>query len=398
MLTDSVRTCALAGCDSPVPERPGRSVPTYCSASHRARAREARRAERHDAITEGGRHGTAGDTPSVPVRWQPAPSRITPVGPRRDGPASLAPRLKRQRTAVHRDMRRRALASLGAAGIMVAAGGFVVSSSTAEQAEQALAQLGTFAFSMESGYQWAYRANLTLASLNRQIDDLALADREWRELGRVGPNPPAVAELQSRLALLHQHRTVLLSQLAAWESLLRSQGDLAEAAERDGLRHALSTAVQNPVPDDPGRTTAVVSGVRDLGGHPQQPPLDARHHRVPAVLPRDGNADRPRADVGNAAPPGGRSGDELIGTVGGSAETTTATADDVGSDLTGGSGAGGSGPARSDAARSDAARSMQPGRMQSGRMRLGRRARRRRSPMVRRRPGTARPTRRSPTA
>ena len=315
---------------------------------------------------------------------------------------------------------------------MVAAGGFVVGSSTADQAQQALAQLGPFAFSMESGYQWAYRANLTLASLNRQIDELAFGRTgNGADSARVDPHPPAVAELESRLALLRQHRTVLLSQLAAWESLQRSQVDLAAAEAQ--LARADRALRESPV--DARSSPQVLAArqqlvaIRDLRreqrdakaaerepcGAPSRPPCRTRcrttrpttavagavHDLVTAgsrlaeakqrqvsCPPRDGNADRPRADVGTAAPPGGRSGDELIGTVGGSAGDDTATADDVGCGPNGRVWAGGSGPSPVGCRRAGR-RPAGCSRSEATPVRRGRvaAARRRRSPMVRSVPG-----------
>jgi hypothetical protein len=44
LVVDNARRCALPGCDEPIEDIPGRPPRRYCTAAHRAAARQARRA------------------------------------------------------------------------------------------------------------------------------------------------------------------------------------------------------------------------------------------------------------------------------------------------------------------------------------------------------------------
>ncbi|MBW3615893.1 MAG: hypothetical protein KY439_11395, partial [Actinobacteria bacterium] len=46
-MDDDTRQCALPGCSAPIESAPGRPERRYCSAAHRAAARQARRASAH---------------------------------------------------------------------------------------------------------------------------------------------------------------------------------------------------------------------------------------------------------------------------------------------------------------------------------------------------------------
>ncbi|MBW0125912.1 hypothetical protein I4I79_32160, partial [Pseudonocardia sp. KRD-176] len=49
-MSESVRRCALPGCDESIEDLPGRPPRRYCTAAHRSAARQARRA----AVQAGG--------------------------------------------------------------------------------------------------------------------------------------------------------------------------------------------------------------------------------------------------------------------------------------------------------------------------------------------------------
>ncbi|OJY45183.1 hypothetical protein [Pseudonocardia sp. 73-21] len=356
-MDDYVRRCALPGCDVPIDDIPGRPARRYCTAAHRAAARHARRAsmqpDQQERLAETlpwlrepdpepvlVRPSAAHAEPERTVRV-PAPRAVSPAG--RGLAARLGDRLPR---------RRRAIAVIGAAGIL--AGGYAVTSSQSTEVAGPVAQTPQG----ESSDGWAARAQVTLTSVDRQLDTIAQTEAAWNampEHATVG-TPAAVAELMDRKALLERRKAALQSQLDTYRALARTKADLelseqnldavekalkdapttgavtspdeasalaalqeqrdlrirqrdAKKLELAGIEGNVEKAARAPLPDDGQQTTVVSEKVLDVihnggrdGGRPTSPTPGPRRPEVLASG-REGEQGQERQATTTSAPP-----------------------------------------------------------------------------------------------
>ncbi len=333
------RRCALPGCYVVIEtETDGRPQRKYCTAAHRAIARQARR--------EGANRSAAAPPLMLPELPLP-PLAPTPEA----GPA----RRRRQRTEAA-GRRARATAVLGSAGLLVTGGTLMVSSSPPGVASVSAAPW--LAADPESEQQWVEEARVSLASLDRQLEEVGQAEQTWQAMPEEsrGPQPPAtVRALAERKSLLQQQRTSIASELASYESMsevkdsltaterhvasldraladvprnrslsvaeveatrrlseqraMRERQRSAQREELDGLRDSLHEAMSTPLPRDDSATRSITSAVRDLVGAPRRPGRDTAPgrrsgdpDRRPDITAQRGRVDPGRQDVGNGAP------------------------------------------------------------------------------------------------
>ena len=362
---DETRRCALTGCEVPIESVPGRPERRYCSAAHRAAARRARRAATapvpaaaslgdslpwlHAVQCDGSppRHDAPGGSPSggpvsggrLPVA---APVAAGPTAP--GGPGGRA----RSGSSSPLAGRRRALALVGAAGIL--AGGYAVvvvhdpAPSSPLPARSALPDADA----------WAARARVTLASLSEQLDVIAEAEQAWArtpESRRAGRPPAQIREMRAHRAELERQQVLLKVQLQDYGSLpeVRSEVVAAERMLRDAeraladapplsqrtpeqdatiaelterrdraqarledkraelvsLEQDVAGAAARPLPEPAERTERVTERVFDVvdGENRPERPLDPIPPRPEVVAGREGQDGKPRADVDNSAPP-----------------------------------------------------------------------------------------------
>ncbi len=236
---------------------------------------------------------------------------------------------------------------LGAAGLLVGGYAIVVSDPVAPRA--APVQAAPVDRTKED---WAARAQVALASVNRQLDTIAQTEETWNRMPlsmRSGTPPVPVQRLEERKSLLQRRQAMLQSQLAAYRSLEQTADELTQAeqylatvekaladvpppaqrtseqtalaeqrdmrvrqrdAKREELRSldaGVQSATRSPLPDDAPQTTAVSDEVLVLvahqrdGGPPPAGPTTGRHPA--AVGGRDEEVTRPRIDVDTSGPP-----------------------------------------------------------------------------------------------
>ena len=330
----------------------GRPERRYCTAAHRAAARQARRA----ALQTGQRDRPDPLAETLPWLREPAdPARPTAevAAPTEATAAEPAP-ATRTAASGPRDRRRppgprgRALAMLGVAGIL--AGGYAA---TDTQPEPSPAPVRATPEG-ETADAWAQRATVALTSVNRELDVLEQADEEWRQLpeSRRAVVPPPVAALEERRSVLQRRRTTLQSQLDAYRSLRRAQQELAvseqqlravekalvdapperrrsaeqeaaiaaldeqrdlrlrrrdaQRAELASLQEGVSNATRAPLPDDGEATAKVSQDVREIvrnGGTTPSRPVDSSPPRPDVVAGREEEDGKPREEVGTSGPP-----------------------------------------------------------------------------------------------
>jgi hypothetical protein len=255
-MDDGGRRCALPGCDRLILPTDGRPERRYCTAAHRAAARQARRAaaqaEQADAAPLAEVLpwlGEASEPSAEPPEPRPAPV-VTEPAPR----GSRDPRRVRPRG--------RALAALGIAGILVGgyaailAGGYATSEPGSSPSSVGATP------QRETADGWATRATVALTSVNRELDVLAQAEEEWRRLpkSRRAVVPAPVVALQERRSVLERRRTMLQSQLDAYRSLRRAQQELAVSEQQ--LRAVEKALADGPAEHD--AATAALEEQRDL--------------------------------------------------------------------------------------------------------------------------------------
>ncbi|WP_226367293.1 hypothetical protein [Pseudonocardia sp. ICBG162] len=349
-MEDSLRTCALQGCDAPLEptgdvsgDRPQRR---YCSAAHRLAARQVRRAAAQaagdqrladtlpwlrepEAVEADERVATArrGTATRRPVVARPAAS----AGPDRPGP--LRGPLRHRRT----------LALIGATAVLL--GGYALTTSPAVT--------GVPAPQDRTADQWAGQARIALAALDDKLGTLNASERTWQASAHEPDRTPAaVAKLQQQRDTLLQQRAALQSQLQVYTSrqdavdaLAAAEQQLAEmdrivadlppatrrtpdqmaaaasleeqrdlrARNRDACAERLAAiddgidrARTAPLPGDGDETEKVSDDVLALArGEDPATPAPSGVRRNPEVLAggRETGGDRERDDVGTSGPP-----------------------------------------------------------------------------------------------
>jgi hypothetical protein len=310
-MDDGGRRCALPGCDRVIPSSDGRPERRYCTAAHRAAARQARRA----AAQQQGRPDLPWLPEVEPAGTDPAPAAARPA------PAARPPGRRTLRPGG------RALAMLGVAGIL--AGGYAATDALPGPSPSPVQATPEG----QTADGWAQRATVTLASVNRELDVLAQAEEEWRGLPGSSRTvvPAPVAALEERRSVLQQRRATLQSQLDAYRSLRQVQEELAvseqhlravetmladvppeqgrspeqeaaiaalneqrdlrlrrrdaQRAELASLQDGVAAAVRTPMPDDGEVTAKVTRDVREMvrrGGTPPTEPQTAPAPVTPA--------------------------------------------------------------------------------------------------------------------
>ncbi|MDT7639594.1 MAG: hypothetical protein QOC83_3882, partial [Pseudonocardiales bacterium] len=348
-ITDS-RRCALPGCYVVIESEPdGRPQRKYCTAAHRAIARQMRREGIHRSAS----------APPLPLPTPPLP--LPPLAPL----PGVAQRRRQLATAAAR--RCRAVAVLGSAGLLVTGGGLMAASSPLGAPSAAVAESPWLASTPQAEQQWAQQAQVTLASLDSQLQVVTKTQQSWEALPvtkRPDPVPAPVRALTSRRTLLEQQRAALASELATWKSMqdtnqrladtedhvssldeaiddvpqhrqlspaetsaaqqLTAQRDMrqrqkdSQQDELDNLRQDLHQAMATPLPDDDNATKSITSMVDQLIEHPDSNntsrdpnPLGGQPTRPEVISPKDRD-DKDRQDIGNGAPPNpGRSRPEV---------------------------------------------------------------------------------------
>ena len=369
---DGERRCALPGCDEVVTSLPGRPERRFCSPGHRESARQTRReANRLARAVVGTAEGEPAPVGVAVVAAAPTGVVVAAAGTPVVGPAApvaerslLLPRTgslpARSRPSAdvppRRERRhRRAIAVLGAAGALVA--GYCITASGPDVAATHPSVLALPELADERS--WAAQAEVVLASVDDQLDDVAVAESQWHAL------PEQVRErraatyvaLLRRKAYLETQKTLLQTQLGTYRSLTRAGDELRQAqqqlayierelaiaidparrtpaqaalvaalednrralerrrdAKQDEMR-ALSTDVASaarvPLLDDPDATRRATADVRRIVADPTSPsPHDVTDDRRPEAVPgrpaqRDG---MPSVEVGTGAPPDPGSG------------------------------------------------------------------------------------------
>ncbi|WP_433558031.1 hypothetical protein ACQPWY_04890 [Pseudonocardia xinjiangensis] len=256
--------------------------------------------------------------------------------------------------------RRRAVAVLGVAGIL--AGGYAVTAS--EPASTVRAVPAQPVPGPESETEWVARAQVTLTSVNRQLDTIAQTEDAWNRLPeerRATVPAEPVQALKERKALLERRKATLQSQIDTYRSLDRTKDDLklteqhldavekalqdppaepqrspeqasviaaldeqrdlrlrqrdAKREELESLEKGVESALRAPLPDD-GQATAEVSNevldvIRTGGRGDDDERKRGAAPRRPDVLAREERQQRERQDTPTGGPPDPRGpGDE----------------------------------------------------------------------------------------
>jgi hypothetical protein len=295
-MTEEPTTCALPGCSATI-EQPEDGGPPrrYCSPAHRAAARKQRHLAAHTEAEQVGPAAPAAPAALTAPTAAPAPAEaetlppsrpfakpwsavaswlITPtppppprpVRPPAENRSTARSAGERKRAAVL--LRQRAVASIAVASLIAGGGGYLLTNTPAPVTppQPPAAPQPTM-----DADQWASRAEVVLASINKQLDTVAVTEASWNRLPeaqRAG-QPAALQALQERKALLEQQRTTLQSQIGAFRSLPDVTTDLTAAqAQLDAVERALSTASPETTSPDQAETIRTLAAQRDV--HRQQ--------------------------------------------------------------------------------------------------------------------------------
>lgn len=313
------RRCALPGCYVVIePPADGQPQRKYCTAAHRAIARQQRR------------EGTQRSATAPPLMLS---EPVSPPRLRRELPLPpLAVQLeanpaRHRQLAVH-GRRTRTVAVLGSAGLLVTGGTLTLADDP--RSTEAASAAPWQAQGPEADQHWASEARVSLSSVERQLEDVAAAERDWNSLPaeeRAGQTPDGVRDLARRKALLEQQRSSLADRLASYENLnqakqnlvhneqavaeldrtlsaapaprqssaadadntrrLREQRaararELAEQRQKvDALREGMREAMAGPLPSGDHATRSITSAVRELVRDPaRRHPAKARQKAV----------------------------------------------------------------------------------------------------------------------
>jgi hypothetical protein len=213
----------LPGCyvviEAPTDGTPQRK---YCTAAHRAIARQQRR--------EGTQRSASAPPLPEPVAASAGPARRPtpllrelPLPPLAD---EAEPTRARPTLAVPR--RTRTLAMIGSAGLLIT--GTTLSLADTPHGTDATTATPWQAQDPATEQNWASEARVSLSSIERQLADVQAAARDWNSLPadeRTGAVPESILDLARRKALLEQQRDALTERLAAYDQYDRAQQNLA---------------------------------------------------------------------------------------------------------------------------------------------------------------------------
>lgn len=346
MTINEGRRCALPGCYVIIePELDGRPQRKYCTAAHRAVARQMRRESAHRSAS----------APPLPFS-STSEADLLPLPPRATAPAVIS---RRREFAIAAMRRCRAVAVLGSAGLLVTGGGLMAASapSTDPTTISASRVQGADA---DAEKRWLKQATVTLASVQKQLTEVEKAEQAWHALPedrRFEPKPIPVRNLESRRLQLTQQKVALQTQIKTYGELdkaSKSVADLddtlenldnalkasssrrktdpesggagprkqlvdqreqvarrraAQKTELDSLRGDVHKAMSTPLTEDDSPTKSITTQVQDLIAHPERDNQSrepnqsgTQVHRPEVTGPRE--QDDPETDqVGNGAPP-----------------------------------------------------------------------------------------------
>jgi hypothetical protein len=138
------------------------------------------------------------------------------------------------------------MAVLGSTGLLVTGGTLAFSGSPSSEPTTAAPWLAP---DPEAEQNWASEANVTLASLDRQLQEIDQVERSWNSLPpqeRGEQTPPDVQALAKRKSLLQQQRAVIADELASYQSLRAAKLELSDTERHvAGLDKALAEAQQD---------------------------------------------------------------------------------------------------------------------------------------------------------
>jgi hypothetical protein len=339
MTINEGRRCALPGCYVVIePEPDGRPQRKYCTAAHRAVARQMRREGTH-------RSATAPPLP-LPTPAPPQPTRV-PL------PAAST---RRRDIAIAALRRCRSAAVLGSAGLLVTGGGLMAASSPAGT-PSTISATPWNAADPDAQQKWASKAQVTLASLDTQIEQIDQAKQSWTSLPparQYAPLPTPIRNLDQQRKLLVAQRQALQSEVDTYHNAQQTSQSLADTEDglsaldntleqsssapltpqqaqtyqllnqqrqekveqRDSqrtqlvsLRNNIQKALAAPLPDDDNNTKSITSEVANLVAHPEldkqsrrPDQSNARPTSPEVTAPREPD-DPETDDVGNGAPP-----------------------------------------------------------------------------------------------
>jgi hypothetical protein len=365
------RRCALAGCGLPIDDVVGRPQRLYCTPAHRMAARQSRRAaaqrERQARLTGGPDRsghlepaGPRGDEAGWAVlaeaalairaayaeqQWlaaavPPAAADSSPDGSVEQALPEWARRADRvsdlnngfwpgwssrfasapgRHRAPEPAGRRRSLAAIGAAGIV--AGSYALTwLSTAASPGPAAPSVPVQAPPLPPSEQrWVARAQVTVTSIDEQLELLERTEQLWRQRRPTDPPPPA---LEIRRDVLNQRRTALATRIDSVRALHQARAQVAESEDRgqlDALEAEAAAAVRTPLPEDGERTAEIADEVLlDIG--PAEPPPSSGevaptppdvdpgpreiHPRLPSALPPGVDGPRTEPPAAGSRPAG----------------------------------------------------------------------------------------------
>ncbi|MBA2323903.1 MAG: hypothetical protein H0V92_07825 [Pseudonocardiales bacterium] len=328
------RRCALPGCYVVIePATDGQPQRKYCTAAHRAVARQLRRG------------GTNRSASAPPLMLQELP--LPPLASELES----SPVRRRRRFADATGRRARAMAVLGSAGLLVTGGALALSGSSTGTSSEVPSAAPWLAPDPEAEQHWVSDARVSLASLDQQLAEVSAAEQEWNSLSpqvRGAQIPDGVRALSQRKALLQQQRTALAGELASYQSFHQTKRDLAEtewhvadldrtlaekprdrqhsAAEADtvqrlkeeraahahqcelqrqkleALRDSVRDAMAMPLPSSDHATKSITSSVRELVKNPTLRQLSDLYSGATAQASGAGTSPTDLGDRGRQTP------------------------------------------------------------------------------------------------
>lgn len=184
--------------------------------------------------------------------------------------------------------RRRSLAAIGAAGIV--AGSYALTwFSTAANPGPAAPSVPVQAPPLPPSEQrWVARAQVTVTSIDEQLELLDRTEQLWRQRRPTDPPPPA---LEIRRDVLSQRRTALTARIDTVRAMHQARAEVAGSQDRgqlDALEAEAAAAVRTPLPEDGERTAEIADEVLlDIDPPPGSREGDPGTREIDPVLPEE---------------------------------------------------------------------------------------------------------------